>query len=506
VKRNFIILFLPLLLTAALRLPAEETAADPVYYIRDIAYQITGITRPFALANAAELRVGQEIGGDAALAAYVKEKTQLLLNQRVLKDARVAYAISPADPDGRIPVDLAVAVDDTWNIIALPYFKYDSNNGLELSGKARDYNFLGTMQPLKVDVGFILEKDPMDRMAFDEGTLFVDITSDTPFVLYGRDANLEFDNFFGYTADYGFEYENTTGLSVSWPVGATTLTVGVFQGLAVNEENDADFQETDGVRYEDYWYLSNWLAAEWEIPTGITVDGLGQLAYVPGAELKLKYRPGGDIGAERQGPTATFSQALEFGRVDWVGNYRQGLEVALENKNEYNLYHESWNRSASAEIAGHYPVSSFFGVSGKLTGAWFFDRADDKAAEILRGIINDAVSADCALYLNTDFPLRVIRFVPYEWFGRRWMRVLQFEQQWTPFFDFGLLADPVNRTTMRFEDALVSGGLEVVTFPLFMRSFFIRISAGFDLRQAWETGTIPDGDGREIFIGLGHHY
>jgi len=506
VKRNFIILSVLVLLTAALRLQAEETAAGPVYYIRDINYQVQGITRPFALANAAELRIGQEIAGDAALAAYVKEKTQLLLNERVLEDARIEYTIAAADADGRIPVLLSVAVDDTWNIIALPYFQYDSSDGLEFSLKARDYNFLGTMQPLKIDFGYVLEKDPMDRMAFDEGTLFVDITSDTPFVLYGRDANLEFDNFIGYTSDYGFEYENTTGLSVSWPIKATTLTVGVFQGLSVNEENDADFQEAYGVRYEDYWYLSNWLAAEWEIPTGIVVDGLGQLSYIPGAELKLKYRPGGEIGPEREGPTATFSQALEFGRVDWVGNYRRGLEAVLENENEYNLYHESWDRSLSAEITGHYPLSSFFGVSGKLTGAWFFDQADDKAAEILRGIINDSVSADYALYLNADFPLRVIRFVPYEWFGRRWMRVFQFEQQWTPFVDVGLLEDPVNHTTMKLEDALVSGGLEVVTFPLFMRSFFIRISLGFNLRQAWETGSVPDGDGREIFIGLGHHY
>jgi len=53
---------------------------------------------------------------------------------------------------------------------------------------------------------------------------------------------------------------------------------------------------------------------------------------------------------------------------------------------------------------------------------------------------------------------------------------------------------------------LVTGGLEVVTFPLFMRSFYIRISVGLDLRAAVAEKAIPQGDHREIFVGLGHHY
>jgi hypothetical protein len=56
------------------------------------------------------------------------------------------------------------------------------------------------------------------------------------------------------------------------------------------------------------------------------------------------------------------------------------------------------------------------------------------------------------------------------------------------------------------QDMIAALGLEVITFPLTWRSFYLRISLGWDLREWIKTGKLPSGIHREIFIGLGHFY
>ncbi|GAB1484337.1 hypothetical protein MASR2M78_31550 [Treponema sp.] len=484
---------------------ASAQASAPIFYIRSIEYKVEGITKDFALKKAGEFKLGQQILGELALKKYLKEKTQILINERVLESVEIIESRGTQESDTRIPVDLLVRVRDTWNIIALPYFKYDSNDGLELSAKGRDYNFLGTMQPLKIDLGYTIESDDLGSGNFAKGAFFTEIDSNTAFVFFDRDWIFDFDHYIAFSSSDGFEYENKTGLSLAYPLGSTLLTIGAYQGVSVNEKNSTRYREEYGERYEDHWYLSNWLEASWDIPTGIRIDGFGDLQYIPRAEFRNNYRPGGDIGEERRGPTAMIGQSLEFGRINWVGNFRRGLEVVLDNENTFNFDTMDWNREISAETTAHLPINSFFGLSSRFEAVLYFDDYDDKAGSPLRGILDDSVRADRALYLNSDFPVRVIRFMPSLWFQKRSLRIFDFEQLWTPFIDAALLHDP-EKVELNDQNVLLSGGLEVVTFPLFMRSLYIRISLGFNLREAWDSKSLPNGDGREFFFGLGHHY
>jgi hypothetical protein len=159
-----------------------------------------------------------------------------------------------------------------------------------------------------------------------------------------------------------------------------------------------------------------------------------------------------------------------------------------------------------ATVAGYLPFNSHFNLSARLAGDFYFDKPNSQAGSALRGILDRSVVAEHSLFLNTDLTFSILRFVPSVWFGQNWMRIFNFEQQWTPFFDCGLVSDPENDTAFSFDDALMSGGLEIVTFPLFMRSLYIRISAGFDLKAMMSDAVIPEGEGREFFLGLGHHY
>lgn len=485
---------------------ADGEGPEGPYYIHSIVFDVTGITRPFALRNAAELKEGELFSSREELDRYISDKTQLLLNNRVLEKVTLEYSIGNPDPDGRIPVELTVKTTDTWNIIALPYFKYDSSNGLEISVKARDYNFLGTMQPLKLDLGYAIDREPLNDQAYDKGAFFIDIDSNFPFTAWNFNWNFDFDHYFGYTYEYGFEYENKTGLSLSLPISATTLTLSAYQGVSVNEENDDEYKALYGERYAEYWYLSNWIKADWTIPTPIRVAYFGNLSYTPSVQIKQNYRPGGDIGEERIGPVGTIAQTLSFGRIDWIGNFRRGLDVRFSNTNDYNFYKTTWDKSIQGELIGHYPFVNFMGVSARIQGDYYFDDPEEDGAAPLRGILDSSVVTEYGLYANIDLPVRLIRFLPSEWFGKQWMHLFDLEQQWTPFMDLGMVRDPVHGRDFSPQDLLVTGGLEVVTFPLFMRSFFLRISLGFDIREAFRIGGLPNGDHQEIYIGIGHHY
>jgi hypothetical protein len=126
--------------------------------------------------------------------------------------------------------------------------------------------------------------------------------------------------------------------------------------------------------------------------------------------------------------------------------------------------------------------------------------------DLLRGIKNDALPVENMLSLNLDFPFRVLRFVPSEWFNNTKLHLFDFELQVSPFIDIALVRDPVHDRDFSPRDTIAAGGLEFIVFPLAWRSLYLRISAGTDLRELFKTKKLFPGNNREIFIGLGHHF
>jgi len=465
---------------------------------------VTGRTQVFALRNAAEIRGDEQFATKEEFELWVAEKRQLLMNQRVLETVTIDVSYGDKDETGSIPADILVQVKDTWNIIALPYPKYDSNDGLEFIIKARDYNFLGTMQPLRFDFGYTIEPEPLSKLDLIKGAFVTEIDSNTPFSALGYTWNFDFDHYIAYTYQQPFVYWNKTGVSLTLPIGISDLTFGFYQGFFLNAENADDYKAQYGERL-DGWYLSNWFESSWSIPTGIKANGWGELKYVPRAIVKYNYLPGGgDIGDERRGPTMELGHTLNFGRVDWVGNFRRGLTASLDNAFTYNIVDVRWEKTLSAVVAFYAPLSSFLGVSARLTGAAYFDRTNTSAGGALRGIMNDSVDANYLLFLNMDVPVRVISFTPSKWFGKQWMRFFDIEQHWSPFLDVGLAQN--NAETITFSDPILAGGIEVITFSHYMRSLYLRISAGWDLGSALKTKIAPKVGDMELFIGLNHSY
>ncbi|MDR2630577.1 MAG: hypothetical protein LBC60_06620 [Spirochaetaceae bacterium] len=484
-----------------------------VYYIRTVTFDIEGRTKEGALAEKGEFVLGEYITGRANLENYIDRKTQLLLNQRVLEEVHIAYTLAGVDENGLIPVDLFVNTEDTLNIIVLPEPKYDSNSGFEITLKARDYNFLGSMVPLRLDLGYSYDEN-------NEQGFLLGIDSDLPFRALGYAWNLNFDNEFNYTEGSPFYYKNTTGLSMDLPFKMTTITFGFNQSILVNEENNTSDAIDDGSYFQDRWYMRSELYSQWKIPLGITVGGFGPLTYTPQLAGSINYRPGGDIGEYREGPSITPSQSLGFGQINWLGNYRKGLEVSLQNSNTYQVPRRSWTNTISVSAIGHLPLSADLGISGRfMYRHWFFDskgiptvfgneyfRVYSDGGDALRGIKDNQVPVNYMLSLNLDFPVRLFRFFPSEWYNNPKLHFFDFELHGSPFIDIALAEDPVNKRSFSFKDALVAGGVEVIVFPLAMRSFYLRASLGMNMREFFRTGRFFPSGGRELFIGVGHYY
>jgi hypothetical protein len=529
---------------------AATKVPETIFYINKIDFDIKGQTRAFALLFNGELKEGDEIMGNDNLQAYIEGRTQLLINQRSLASASIEHVIGEPDADGRVPVDLLVHSVDTWNIIALPRPQYDSNSGLDISIKARDYNFLGTMSPLRIDLGYQYNNQDESKAAYEKHSFNLLIDFDIPFEAFKLRWNLNFDNELAFTQDEPLMYKNTTGISLNLPWKTTTFTFGFEQGFILNELNSEENREKYDLDSDsDYMYSK--LYVHWGIPTALTFPELGTLTYTPGLEGVVNYRIGG-IDEMRRGPNLAFIHSLGLGRVDWVKdeNFRKGVSFSISNSYTYNFkylyratseqnleiadpesvpetevlpelepYRSSagWSSSLSFTASAYLYVSKFFGISGRFRyQQWFFNGAHNtQAGDVLRGIIDRRISADTIFSLNLDFPFRLIRFTPSEWSSKEklWIvpvKAFDLEMHVSPIFDIAVAKDSTdtgadNKTGADFQ-WYVTGGVEFIVFPLAWRSFYLRVNAGFDLRNIIETKTLSKWYGDELFIGIGHFY
>jgi hypothetical protein len=499
---------------------AQEASA--VYVIRSFDFNITGRSRPFALIYQGEFREGEELRGGGALEKYIRDKTQLLLNQRVLEEVRIEYTLGEPEAEGKIPVNLLITVKDTWNIIAVPYPKYDSNTGFELIIKARDYNFLGTMNPLRLDIGYTHNENKQNSILFE-------LDSDTPFTAWGYNWNLNFDHFFSYRPDVDepFYYKNATGLEMELPFRATTFTFGFEESFVLNEENDDRYKNSNG-NFQEGPYMSSQLYTSWKIPTGLEIAKYGELTYTPELSARFNHEfPDHPLDEIRIGPFIKLNHSIGFNRVDWIGNYRSGFNVSMYNSYNYD-FHASGAEEKKIDIeysfsgAGHFIIADTFGISTRLRFRhWFYHDPPyyDKAADALRGILDKSVSADYMLSLNLDFPFKILSFLPSRWFGTSKLRFFDFDLHLSPVFDLALYHDPDTETAFDPRNMLASGGLEFIVFPAFMRSLYIRLSLAWNFVESINNPggsylpsglpvipKLPGGDNREIFVGIGHHY
>ena len=480
-RRHFPALVL-VLLAAFAALPAAAQSAPAAYRIDSVKYEIDGKTRESALADRLDIKIGKEFPDLASLEAYVADKRQVLVNQRVLEDAELSYAVGEAAA-GVAVVTLTVRAKDTWNLIILPYPKYSTNEGLLLSMRLRDYNFAGTMESLFVDLDY--RYDENRNQSFGLGVQFA-----LPFELGSLDWSMGTVQGFAYNFSGRVTYKGKNTLKLNLGGDTFRWTARVGQNFFWNEEGDLD-DDLDK------------LVLQTLAGIGTKVDlahlgRLGPLTLTPDLEAGWKYlADGGTISADRRGPYVTASWTVGTGRADWVGNFRKGTVLSLNNSWTYNFYDLGWDAQVTAQALHYEAWGNRVGFNSRLTlYASLLDVGEDIGGYI-RGVRDAAMDGEYGVFVNLDLPVRLFDFKPSLLIKKDWF---DFEVHAAPFADAALVrASP----TDSFEPYLC-GGLEVFGFLKRARSVYARLSLGVNALGYLDTRNLSGN--YELFFGLGHDY
>jgi hypothetical protein len=300
--------------------------------------------------------------------------------------------------------------------------------------------------------------------------------------------------------------------------------------LIFNEENSSENQDLYGLdEFFDGPYAGSEMSVSWGIPTGLKVGEFGDLSYTPWLSGRINYRAGG-VDEPRK-PVVSFGHSLGFGKVDWIGNYRRGLEASVGNSYSYYFARSNAPFAIGLDAGGtvHWPFSKIIGISAKLKYRQWWQHSDigiyDSiphygAGDLLRGVINSDLRAHYMLSLNLDLPFRLLRFFPSEWFNYSKLHLFDFELHVSPFIDLALVKSPyydyndvtTDGLSFSFKDMIMTGGFEIIVFPAFFRSFYIRGSVGYNISYLIDKDKTPDlkwgffPQWNEIYIGIGHHY
>jgi hypothetical protein len=472
------------------------------YRICEVKYDIVGRTRQYPLSQAVPIDTERLFYGQKSLDAYIRDIDVQLANQRVFDSVSVDTAYGEADESGVVGVTLTVHTKDTWNLIALPYPKYDSNEGLELKFKLKNYNFLGSMQTLDGEAAYQLNNGL-------ESTFTTTLSFDIPFAFCGYAFNWRNTATVSFPIDEVPEYNISTGLSMEVPISITKIVFGLDQSVAINDRND-----DSGEMYDDRLYFIDAFSAS--VPFVLYSSSItGNLTLSPFSKWTTNLAFDGIQSDDLKGSTFDWGVKLDIGRVNWVGNLRSGFLGEISNEYSYNV-----NSLDTIDITlkgNAVAYSSFFdrvGVNSRVI--WFYnlnERMSESIADTVRGIYNSRVDSDTAVSLNLDFPINVLDADFEEITGVKWTRYVSFEMQAAPFIDVLLAHDPVTGRYFNLTDGWYSGGLEIIVFPRKMRSIYVRASAGIDIVDFVESGyklrsvaARDDKSTREFSFGIGLFY
>lgn len=458
------------------------------YVIRSVQYRIDGATREFVLASKAGIEPGRRFPDIAILGAFIQDRQQFLNNERVLESVEIDYSTEALE-SGDVAVDVIVKTKDTWNIIALPHAKFDSNEGFTLSGKVRDYNFLGSMRPLELDLEYLYTQE--GETAYTAAGNF-----SLPFRAFGRLWSWGLSQELVVWPDQTYPVSLTgIDLAVELPTHFFPVTITASQDVRFHEEKDAD---------ADAMYFASGLEASASIPTGLVAGRFGKILYRPGINFTHNWKLAGMVREDRLGPTLAMTHDFEFGRIDWKGNLRSGLAGKFTDSNAFNIFYDQVTVNVDATLRGYLAAGTQAGIAARFVGFNLTGTVPrEDVGSNMRGILDSRMNGFFGLFFNLNLPVKIAKFPLHAIIGKDW---LDFELQASPFFDYGLLKEsPGNLAKVK---PWYSGGLEVYVYPEIMRSFIIRASAGFDLGHIWSGKGLDvltaDGNSPfELYAGVG---
>lgn len=445
-----------------------------------------------------------------------------LNNLRTLQSSQVEVIYGEAQ-DGIIQITLNVSVKDTWNIIGIPYPRFDSNSGFMARIKLKDFNFFGLMRTLNADISYVL-----DENSKSSGELGIDFG--IPFKAGMLDAIYKFDTSLSITQKgAGFNLGND--FEFRYPFKFWDLYFGFYNGIYVNKINKKEDHEkkvnnsfspgtenknkdSDNKFPDDKYYFTSKVY----IYTPIKIYNFGyagNLVWTPYASLSGNWAFRKLI--DKREAILMFSHSLSLSHVDWINNFRQGFYVSFSNSYSYNfLLKTKPEIDFGFTLQGYYSFVDRIGIYTQLDSFYLLlGKKTERAGRNLRGILNKRLKTDLGITLNIDVPIKIGSFDFEEITGVSWTKYFGFEWHISPFLDMAWVHDDKTGRTFHVSDGWYAGGFEMIIYPIKMRSIYARISLGYDLTELKNIPGFRKSKGRakrdgesisEIFIGIGLHY
>lgn len=477
------------------------------YQIRNVSYIIDGMTWEYSLRKNIKIETDTIFDDKNSLEKYITDLKQQFQNLRILESSTITWTEAPIGEDGIIPIDMVISVKDTINMLGVPYPKYNSNDGLQLKLKYKDYSFIGTMEELNADILYEYNED-------SEHILGGGIAFSIPFPIGIVEA--------AWLNDYRFDFNITrkrpefslsTGFEFVLPFDNISLEFTLKQGL---------FQDLEYTKYGDELYAQEFLQFAAPI-TMAKILNWGDVDWTPYISGTINWDRDNINPANEDlfGPRASIGHSFSTARINWYGNFRQGASFSIGQDFTYNFSEKTLKPSISATIQG-FKTFKYLGLAGRLTAIARINNTNTIGG-YLRGILDDEdadpeIKNNGGVFLNIDIPIKLFQT---DWCGwgekifkkkmPHWFHYFDFEMQIAPFLDTAI-SYKYDTTAHTFTPRTwYAGGFEVLVFPSKFRSIVVRASLGFDLGryllkdiidQSWR-GNVPK---NELSIGVGLFY
>lgn len=511
------------------------------FRIEKVEYEISGQTQEKFLRNAVKIDTEKTFSSKEELELYLADCKTRLLNLRIFSDVNVEVSedfsrqvqseSSPANSGASgdsdvaapstsvgsvdfskvIPVRLKIHAEDSKHFLLLPYPKYSSNDGAVLKIKMRDDNFCGTITQVEGEVfGGISDFSAFVPENFNAG-FALNFNYPVFYKSFWIFANTDSSVKFIFDSPLP-SYDINAGISFVFPLEKNDLrrlVLDFSQGFVRGDEEHALFGNE--LFYSEYAKLSLPIKMNF---ADSTLTPYTDFFYC-WSDRELNFDD-----SEISSPLAKVGLSFDFGRVDWIGNFRQGITSDFDSGLGFDFRKNDFVPYFSAQIKA-YKAFQRFGIASQLN--FFQDENTRPIGTFLRGIrdtpeISSKNLADrflyvpAALFANFDFPFHLFSVRPKE---TSRIKDFGFEVQLSPFVDFALTK---NSTTGRFfspKDGWYSGGFEVLVYPEKWKSIVVRASLGLDLGNlifskipgtAYDTSWRSSLSAYEIFIGIGWQY
>lgn len=496
------------------------------YRIDYVNYDIIGITKKYALEKAVEIDKTRVFESFEDFHKYIKDIQLLFNNERNLSTTIVNVSYGEKDPEEITSITLNISTVDSKHFLALPYPKYNSNDGFILKLKAKDTNFLGTMETLNTDINFSIEPQTDNPDVYD--TKFgINFDYDYPFKLWKMDSSWNNSFSIDYTIGRSSpEFSFDTGFTFSLPFKKYALEITLNQGI----HKDFDYE-----KYGDELYFTESARLSLPYKIGRFFDSC-DVTWTPYVAFSKNIDRDGISLDNRDliGPALNIGHSLSTGRYNWHNNFRKGITFDFDQNIGFNYGKKKYTSQISATMKTFFS-STIVGFASRFK-AFYYMNTDDKIGSYIRGIRDEqnyinsdtkSLTTQAAILLNLDIPIHIITtdwigysnalFGEDSWISNhiKWMRIFDFELQLNPFIDMALCNNQVTGKTFAIKDGWYGAGLEVLVYPAKWRSLVVRGSVGVDLGKTIINKVIPklyddswrgNASSYEISIGIGLHY